>query len=267
MWTTFNNLIVWFHAWEDFVLGQGFATKDGMEAMVVSLPTALPSRIVAGLEEAVPIHIMFINDAKEESNYAVNAAWILDLPHVTAQFRHDEEKTFAASVTTNEKGRTDGRVLKQVLNHYITQLFPDAADIPGKCVLLQIDGGPGRLDISNLAELISRGVYLFPGVQNMTHITQETDQNYGEFITLLRKYIQQLLNELYAKYHEQVQQQNNAPLAAPTLNQSLYGVLLGGRKANKDGAVATILPILQFSTCVFLRKKISPHGKLVVLYP
>jgi hypothetical protein len=145
--------------------------------------------------EAMPIHIMFSSDAKEESNYAVYAAWILDLP---AQFGHDEEKTFAASVTTNEKGGSDGRVLKQVLNHYVTQLFPDAANIPGKCVLFKIDGGPGRLDISNLAELRSRGIHLFPGVQNTTHITQELDQNHGQFKTLLRKYIQQLLNELYA---------------------------------------------------------------------
>jgi hypothetical protein len=197
--------------------------------------------------EAMPIHIMFSSDAKEESNYAVNAAWILVLPCVTAQFGHDEEKTFAASVTTNEKGGTDGRVLKQVLNHYVTQLFPGSADIPGKRVLLKIDCRPGRLDISNLAELRSRVVNLFPGVQNTTHITQETDQNYGQFKTLLQKYIQQLLNELYAKYREQVQQQNlavsNAPLAAPTLNRSHYGVLLGGREANEDESVAPIPPI------------------------
>ena len=208
--------------------------------------------------EAMSIHIMFSSDAKEESNYAVNAAWILDLPRVTAQFGHDEEKTFAASVTTNEKGGTDGRVLKQVLNHYVTQLFPDAADIPGKRVLFKIDGGPGRLDISNLAELRSRGVYLFPGVQNTTHITQETDQNYGEFKTLLRKYIQQLLNELYAKYREQVQQQHlavsNAPLAAPTLNRSHYGVLLGGREANEDESVAPIPPI--FHLCFSKEKNL-----------
>jgi hypothetical protein len=29
------------------------------------------------------------------------------------------------------------------------------------------------------------GVYLFPGVQNTTHVTQETDQNYSEFKSLL----------------------------------------------------------------------------------
>ncbi len=80
----------------------------------------------------MPLHIMFSSDAKQESNYAVNAAWILDLPCVLGQFGHDEEKSFPASVTTNEKGGTDGRFLKQVLCHYINKLYPDAADIPGK---------------------------------------------------------------------------------------------------------------------------------------
>ncbi len=67
----------------------------------------------------MPLHIMFSSDAKQESNYAVNAAWILDLPHVLGQFGHDKEKLFPASATTNEKGGTDGRVLKQVLLHYV----------------------------------------------------------------------------------------------------------------------------------------------------
>jgi hypothetical protein len=55
--------------------------------------------------EAMPLHIMFSTDAKQESNYAVNASWILDLPCVLGQCQHDEEKSFLASVTANEKER------------------------------------------------------------------------------------------------------------------------------------------------------------------
>jgi hypothetical protein len=82
--------------------------------------------------EAMPMHIMFSSDAKEEANFAVNASWIIDLPRVTGQFGHDEPKTFPSSVMTNEKGGTDARVLQQVLLHYIKMLYPDADDIPGK---------------------------------------------------------------------------------------------------------------------------------------
>jgi hypothetical protein len=51
--------------------------------------------------------------------------------------------------------------------------------------MFKIDGGPGRLDIKSLAELRVRGIYLFPGIQNTTHIMQETDQNNGEIKSLL----------------------------------------------------------------------------------
>ncbi len=111
--------------------------------------------------EAMPMHIMVLSDAKEEANYAVNASWIVNLPHVTGRFGHDEQKTFPLSVTMNGEGGMDARVLQQVLLHYIKVLYPDADDIPGKQVLFKIVGGPGRLDIKSLAELRVRGIYLF----------------------------------------------------------------------------------------------------------
>ncbi len=48
-----------------------------------------------------------------------------------------------------------------------------------------------------------RGIFLFPGVQNTIHVMQETGQNYGVFKSLLRKHIQELLNEMFAKYRDQ----------------------------------------------------------------
>jgi hypothetical protein len=102
-----------------------------------------------------------------------------------------------------------------------------------------------------LAELRSLGVYLFPGVQNTTQITQETDQNYGEFKSLLRKHIQQLMNEMYFKYHQQlIEKQNtgvNVPSAPPCLNRSHYGLLLSGRHADEENGVTEIPPIFHHS--------------------
>ena len=150
--------------------------------------------------EPMPLHIMFSSSASHEENYSVNPAWLVGLPRVAAKFGHDEVQCFPPTVTTNEKGGTDARVLAQVLKRYILTLFPDSADEPGKKVLIKIDGGPGRLDVVSLAELRTLGCYVFPGVQNTTHITQETDQNYGQFKSLLRKHIHLLLNKQYAQY-------------------------------------------------------------------
>ena len=76
----------------------------------------LPSSLMCGSNaagEPMPLHIMFSSTAEEE-NMAVKLSWIAGLPTVTWQFGHDVEKTFPASVTVNEKGRTDARVLRQV---------------------------------------------------------------------------------------------------------------------------------------------------------
>jgi hypothetical protein len=72
-------------------------------------------------------------------------------------------------------------------------------------------------------------MYLFPCVQNTTHVSQEADQNYGHFKSLLRKYVQVLMNELLA----QAQRDNN-PGAAVSLSHKCYGILLSGRVAHPE---------------------------------
>ncbi len=82
---------------------------------------------------------------------------------------------FPTHAIVNAKGGTDARVLKEILDTYVLELFPDAADDDDHRVIFKLDAGPGRLNILMLAELRCKGVYLFPGVQNTTHATQETD--------------------------------------------------------------------------------------------
>ncbi len=106
-----------------------------------------------------------------------------------AFFGHREMQTFPTRIIVNEKGGTDSRVLNEVLSQYAAVLYPDAKDENGYRVCFKIDGGPGRLNIPMLADLRCQGVYLFPFVQNTTHMTQETDQNYGLFKSHLRQNI------------------------------------------------------------------------------
>jgi hypothetical protein len=146
---------------------------------------------------------------------------------------------------SNEKGGTDARVLAQVLKRYMLTLFPDSADEPGKRVLIKIDGGPGHLDVVSLAELQTLSYYAFPGVQNTPQIAQETDQNDGQFKSLLRKHIQLLLNEQYAQY--KYCQQENLPCEPPNLNWSHYGILLGGRPTDEENGIKEIPPIFALS--------------------
>jgi len=87
----------------------------------------------------------------------------------------------------NEKGGMNEADLEKYVMAAILPLYPDAADVPGRRVLIKVDSGPGRMNTQMLARLRIRGVYFVPGVPNSTHVTQETDQNYGLFKSIYRK--------------------------------------------------------------------------------
>jgi hypothetical protein len=124
--------------------------------------------------EPPPVHVMFSSNAQEE-NFVVDCHWVAVMPKIQGIFEHESINECCAQVIVNEKGGSDRRVLSQCLTDYQERLYPDADDVPGKRILCKINGGPGRLDEKALSEARTRSVYLFPGVQNTTAVTQETD--------------------------------------------------------------------------------------------
>ncbi len=92
-----------------------------------------------------------------------------------------------------------------------------------------------------------KGCYLFPRVQNTIHATQEMDRNYGQLKSLLRKYLQQLMDDMHAKYKREQQargqqenQENLPPLDLPKLSQKMYGAILGGMPADEENGIHVI---------------------------
>jgi hypothetical protein len=81
----------------------------------------------------------------------------------------------------NEKGGMNVEMFKKYILKLVNDLYPDVANVHGKCVIIKINGGPGRLDWGLALELRLHGVFLFPSTTNCTHAQQETDQNYGLF--------------------------------------------------------------------------------------
>ena len=112
-------------------------------------------------------------------------------------------------------------------------MFPYACEQDGFHVVFKIDGGSGRLNIQMLAELRCRGVYLFPGVQNTTHVTQETNQNYGLFKSKLRKNLETLTSWQAADYRCKLAMHEANPVLhpnppMPSLSREDYPKLVGG---------------------------------------
>jgi hypothetical protein len=85
---------------------------------------------------------------------------------------------------------------------------------------------------------LPRGIYLFPGVQNTTQVTQETDQNYGQFKSDLRSNIAALTADLVPEYSRQLAHHQSDPIKCrdpskmPQLGREQYGLILSGQDAN-----------------------------------
>mmetsp|Transcript_27582 Transcript_27582/g.60431 ORF Transcript_27582/g.60431 Transcript_27582/m.60431 type:complete len:160 (-) Transcript_27582:425-904(-) len=81
-------------------------------------------------------------------NIRMNVEWVEGMPRVYVQFGCEERQWFVTTFNSNEAGGMDAEELLKYFEINVFPLYPDAADVPGKRVLIKIDGGPGRLHFS-----------------------------------------------------------------------------------------------------------------------
>ena len=103
------------------------------------------------------------------------------MPGIIGAFGHDEVKLWLIMIGLDEKGGMDYGEFQKYILISIAPLFPDAADVDGKRVIVKLDSGPGRMNIALLAQMRLLGFVLYPIVPNTIEVTQETDINYGLF--------------------------------------------------------------------------------------
>ena len=95
----------------------------------------------------------------------------------------------------NLKGGMDNLEFEKYVENNLLGLYPDAADVEGRRVIMKVDSGPGRMNIKLIAKLRASGIYLYPSVPNTTAVLQETNQSYGLFKSQIRKTLQQVTND------------------------------------------------------------------------
>jgi hypothetical protein len=130
--------------------------------------------------------------ATTEGGEKINAEHFANSRRVYGQFGFDSPRYHNCTFGLNEKAGMNAEEFQKYLMNSILPLYPDIGNIPGKRVLLKVDSGPGRMDFEMLAEMKAMGLLLVPGVPNSTHVTQETDQNYGPLKTGFRINIDKL---------------------------------------------------------------------------
>jgi hypothetical protein len=152
--------------------------------------------------------------------------------------------------------------MQNVLDHYVQELFPHAYDNNDHRIIFKIDGGPGRMNMELLAELWCLGVYLFPEVQNTTHVAQETDPKLLPVQSQLRKNIQTLTTWQAAHHREQIALHESDPTlyrypaTLPSLSRANHPRLIGGCSTTDP----ILLPAFQnsFSSICFHGVSVEP---------
>lgn len=151
--------------------------------------SALTTTMITGSNaagEALPPHFQFQTKVLSAETTRIRYDVADFMPMVIGKFGADEVREWPTTYGMNEKGGMDNTKFEKYIKNSIVPLYPHARDEFGKRVLLKCDSGPGRMNIDLLCWLRREGFILYPSVPNTTAVTQETDQNYGQFKSQFR---------------------------------------------------------------------------------
>jgi len=142
--------------------------------------------------EMIPPHFQLTTDGQSEELQVWNTSLIRYMHHIFGRFGYHEDKYHPCTFGMNEKGGMNTDEFEDYVKNSLVTLFPDAADKPGRRVLLKADSGPGRKNTDLMAYLRVRGFYFIPGLPNSTHVTQEMELLIGELKSVFYKNLESL---------------------------------------------------------------------------
>ncbi len=190
--------------------------------------SALTTTMISGstaVGEPPPPHFQFQMSAQTDKAEAIRIEAMRYMLDVRGTFGHKSEQSFPISFGLNSKGGMDDQEFFECLKKSNMKLFPDAAPVRGRWVVIKCDSGPGCLNPDLLAFLRFHGFILYPGVPNTTAVTQEMDQSYGPFQSAVRTNLQLIIDE-----HIRI----NAPTS---LSPWIVGLVVVGGEDQETGLI------------------------------
>jgi hypothetical protein len=130
--------------------------------------------------EMIPPHFQLTTDGQNEQLQVWNTSNMKYMHDVHGKFGSDIAKYHPCTFGMNERGGMNTNEFELYVKNSLVTLYPDAADLPGRRVLLKADSGPGRKNTELMPYLRVRGFYFIPGLPNSTHVTQEMELLIGE---------------------------------------------------------------------------------------
>ena len=110
------------------------------------------------------------SNATKEEKKQIQELFVKGVQNTKGKYSGDCITSNGATVNCNMNAGMDGEVFEKYILDAIVKLYPpDAAELPGKRIMLIIDSRPGRNNEALLASLAALGFLLHPGVPNTTH--------------------------------------------------------------------------------------------------
>jgi hypothetical protein len=103
--------------------------------------------------EPLPPHFQFQMSSQSAENESIRIEMMRYMLDVRGTFGYDTKQSFPISIGLNNKGGMDDEEFFEYLKKSIMKLWPDAAPVKGKWVVIKVDSGPGRLNSVLLAFL------------------------------------------------------------------------------------------------------------------
>ena len=165
------------------------ARKTGYSATMICGSTA------AG--DPLPPHFQLKYEATAKWQ-RLNIDHIANYHDVLGRFGFDDRGKHPCTFGMNKQTGMYGVEIEEYIRTEILPLYPDAAGVPGKRVIMKVDSGPGSSNIEMLARLRLLGCYLILSVPNTTQLYQETNQGHGIFKSKYRINLRKLATYRFA---------------------------------------------------------------------
>ena len=229
--------------------------------------------------EAGAPHMLFDSSAANEEERKICLAWVMGLPHPKGMYGFEEESILTPSFSVTPKGGTVGGSLEDFCSQQLYKAYPNMApeweidyDVPPGCepvvvkgpVFHQLDGGPDRLGSASLNFRIaskSKGLILFPGLQNGTAANQVMDDLFGPFQLAMDEVMDEIVTERQLAAVEAEEAAETMAAMAATAPAAALAPKKSNRKQAQLAAQDDTVELTDYTTGEVVTSKAGNQGR------
>lgn len=88
--------------------------------------------------------VIFPSKTTDPKKFEIYVKNLQNLKQIIAKYGYPKERWHDCMFSVSKKGSINIEIFNEWMNKYVLTCIPDLAYVPGKCVLMREDMGPGR---------------------------------------------------------------------------------------------------------------------------